>query len=302
MAGVSAWPERLSGKQKRAIEELVAGQEYANQLQILVCNPSSFQETGHLSSPKKEELVQKILRSFDQTLAVLTSVESAEVSQSKTASNEDSSIGSRRRPASKEKRGCYKRKRTAQACTVVSATMEDGHAWRKYGQKEILNSEHPRSYFRCTRKYDQGCLATKQVQRMEDGSQMYRTTYIGTHTCSNPSFKALPLIITDSECWETVTANNGNSDIPIKQHREWQSDLSPTSVAVKQETKEETPTTPSDLTDLDCVMWKDLMGDGFEYCSVSNVYASCAEMRSGDLEELEFGIKPVEFENDFEFD
>ncbi|KAK8542320.1 hypothetical protein V6N13_137104 [Hibiscus sabdariffa] len=307
MASVSAWPERLSGKQKRAIEELVAGQEYANQLQILFCNPSSFQETGRLSSPKIEELIHKILRSFDQTLAVLSSVESAEVSQSQTASNEDSSIGGRRRPASKEKRGCYKRKRTAQAWTVVSATMEDGHAWRKYGQKEILNSEHPRSYFRCTRKYDQGCLATKQVQRMEVGSQMYRTTYIGTHTCTNHSFKAPPLIITDSECWGTATVNISDSSIPIKQHHDGQSDLSPTSVAVKQETKEETPTTPSDLTDLDSVMWKDLMGDGLEYCSepagmVPNVYASCTEMRSGNFEELEFGIKPMEFENDFEIE
>ncbi|GMJ11832.1 hypothetical protein HRI_004852400 [Hibiscus trionum] len=304
MASVSAWPERLSSKQKRAIKELVEGQEYANQLQILFHN--SGQETAHLSSPEKEALLHKILRSFDQTLAVLSSVESAQVSHSHTASNQDSSADSRKRPVSKDKRGCYKRKRTEQAWTVVSATMEDGHAWRKYGQKGILNSKHPRSYFRCTRKHDQGCRATKQVQRMEDGSQMYRTTYIGTHTCTNYSSKAPPLIITGSECWETVDVNNGDSGIPIKLHRDRQSDPIPTSVAVKQETKEETSTTPSDLTDLDSIMWEDLMGDGFEYCSepagmVSDVYPSCTDMSSRNFE-LEFGIKPLEFEHDFEFD
>ncbi|KAE8733409.1 hypothetical protein F3Y22_tig00001293pilonHSYRG00003 [Hibiscus syriacus] len=292
MGSVSARPER-------AIEELVEGQEYANQLQILFRNPSSSQGTAHLSSA----LIDKILRSFDQALAVLSSVESAEVSLSHTASNEDSSINSSSRPpATKGKRGCYKRKRSADAWTVVSATMEDGHAWRKYGQKEILSSKHPRSYFRCTRKYDQGCGAIKQVQRMEDGSQMYRTTYIGTHTCTNHAFNAPPLIITNSESWETGTVDNGDSEILIK-HHDQRSDPTPKSVAIRQETKEETST---DVTELDCMMWKDLMGDGFEYCSepgemVCNVYPACAEMSCPNFE-LEFGIKPMKFENDFEFD
>lgn len=41
-----------------------------------------------------------------------------------------------------------------------------------------------RSYFRCGHKYDQGCLAKKQVQRDQENSNMYRTTYIGIHTCN----------------------------------------------------------------------------------------------------------------------
>ncbi|XP_022146751.1 probable WRKY transcription factor 54, partial [Momordica charantia] len=40
-----------------------------------------------------------------------------------------------------------------------------------------------RSYFRCTHKYDQGCKATKQVQKMDDGSGNYKITYMASHTC-----------------------------------------------------------------------------------------------------------------------
>lgn len=42
-----------------------------------------------------------------------------------------------------------------------------------------------RNYYRCTHKFDQGCQATKQVQRTEDNPPMYRTTYHGHHTCRN---------------------------------------------------------------------------------------------------------------------
>ncbi|XWS74482.1 hypothetical protein CRYUN_Cryun01aG0001800 [Craigia yunnanensis] len=311
MATVSTpWPERLSSNKKRVIQELIHGQECATQLQIHFHKPS--EEVGRLSA---EELVQKIMRSFNETLSVLSSCDSAEVSQNQATSNDDSpccddrrsedSSESRKRPASKDKRCGYKRKRAAQTWTVVSTTTEDGHAWRKYGQKDILNSKHPRSYFRCTRKHDQGCRATKQVQRMEDDSQMYQTTYIGNHTCRD-SFKA-PQFIRDSESWESYMVTSGGSKIPSKQqHHHLNPSTTPT---VKQESKEET--TPSDLTDLDSIMWKDIMDGGFEYSSepgmgsdygdvVSNMY-SFTEITSRNFE-LDFVIKPVEFENDFNFD
>ncbi|XP_022743380.1 probable WRKY transcription factor 70 [Durio zibethinus] len=310
MGSLSPWPERLSSNKKRAIQELAQGQEFTTQLQILLHKPS---EEG--VSLLAMELAQKILRSFNQTISLLSSVDSAEVSKNQATSNDDSpccddrrsenSSESRKRPASKDRRGRYKRKRDAQTWTVVSATTEDGHAWRKYGQKEILNSKQPRSYFRCTRKYDQGCRATKQVQRMEDDPQMYQTTYSGTHTCTH-LFKA-PQIIKDSESWESQMVTSGDSKIPSKQHHHH---LNPTTAPnVKQESKEET--TPSDLTDLDSIMWKDIMAGAFEYSSepgmvsdygnaVYNVYP-CIEITSRNFG-LDFEIKPVEFENDFEFD
>ncbi|KAI9108019.1 hypothetical protein K1719_020892 [Acacia pycnantha] len=80
--------------------------------------------------------------------------------------------------------------KSAQIQTWVEETKrspkEDGHAWRKYGQKIILKAKHPRNYYRCTHKHDQGCEAIKQVQKIQDDPPLFRTTYFGHHTCTNP--------------------------------------------------------------------------------------------------------------------
>ncbi|KAG6482421.1 hypothetical protein ZIOFF_059052 [Zingiber officinale] len=44
-----------------------------------------------------------------------------------------------------------------------------------------------RSYFRCTHKYDQGCLARRQVQQAEDDPKTFVITYDGEHTCRDPA-------------------------------------------------------------------------------------------------------------------
>ncbi|KAE8709786.1 Detected protein of confused Function [Hibiscus syriacus] len=267
---------------KRVIEELVNGKDCATQLQILLHNSS--EKSGRLSA---QELVHQIFTSFDHSISLLTGAESVEVAQNQAISYYDSPC-CKKRPVSTEKRGCYKRRKAEQTRTVVSATVEDDHAWRKYGQKHILNSEHPRGYFRCTRKYDQGCKATKQVQRMDDGSQMYQITYIGNHTCRPDSFKA-PQIISDSESWQShKMVTFVNSDIPSS------------TTTTKQEVKEETTTTTSGLTDLGSViMWKDIIGADYGDV-VSNVYSSY-EITSQNLE-LDLVMKPVEFEDNFELD
>jgi hypothetical protein len=40
-----------------------------------------------------------------------------------------------------------------------------------------------RNYYRCTHKYDQGCKATKQVQKIQEEPLLHKTTYYGHHTC-----------------------------------------------------------------------------------------------------------------------
>ncbi|XP_021992994.1 probable WRKY transcription factor 41 isoform X4 [Helianthus annuus] len=59
----------------------------------------------------------------------------------------------------------------------------DGHMWRKYGQKEILNAKYPREYYRCTYRNTHGCCATKQVQRSSQDPSTFDITYLGKHTC-----------------------------------------------------------------------------------------------------------------------
>ncbi|KAM0948031.1 putative transcription factor WRKY family [Dioscorea sansibarensis] len=60
---------------------------------------------------------------------------------------------------------------------------DDGFTWRKYGQKDILGSSFPRSYYRCTHKTFYGCNAKKKVQRLNEDPLTYEVTYNGKHTC-----------------------------------------------------------------------------------------------------------------------
>ncbi|XP_052184363.1 WRKY transcription factor 55-like [Diospyros lotus] len=80
---------------------------------------------------------------------------------------------------------------------------EDGYTWRKYGQKEILNSRFPRSYFRCTHQKLYQCPAKKQVQRLDDDPFTFEVTYRGDHTCimssTAPSAAPPPLEITPQQ-------------------------------------------------------------------------------------------------------
>ncbi|XP_057520526.1 probable WRKY transcription factor 53 [Amaranthus tricolor] len=70
---------------------------------------------------------------------------------------------------------------------------EDGFSWRKYGQKDILGAKNPRSYYRCTYRNIQGCVATKQVQRNDEDPMIFDITYKGKHTCTlTPRSKSAP--------------------------------------------------------------------------------------------------------------
>ncbi|KAJ1285978.1 hypothetical protein BS78_03G318600 [Paspalum vaginatum] len=65
---------------------------------------------------------------------------------------------------------------------VTSGTTVDGFIWRKYGQKDINGHKHPRLYYRCAHK-NQGCSATRRVQRTQDQPAAYEIAYYGEHTC-----------------------------------------------------------------------------------------------------------------------
>ncbi|CAN4075896.1 unnamed protein product [Withania somnifera] len=69
--------------------------------------------------------------------------------------------------------------------------IDDGHSWRKYGQKDILGAKYPRSYYRCTNRHMQNCWATKQVQRSDDDPTVFEITYKDSHTCYLPTTSAL---------------------------------------------------------------------------------------------------------------
>ncbi|XP_062204646.1 probable WRKY transcription factor 41 [Phragmites australis] len=72
--------------------------------------------------------------------------------------------------------------------TDTYAPYDDGHQWRKYGEKKLSNSNFPRFYYRCTYKNDMKCRATKQVQQKDTSDPpLFSVTYFNHHTCSTSS-------------------------------------------------------------------------------------------------------------------
>ena len=75
-------------------------------------------------------------------------------------------------------------KYTTRVPTVTSGAADipgvgDKYSWRKYGQKTIKGSPHPRCYYRCGTV--KGCPARKHVERATDDPAMLVVTYEGDH-------------------------------------------------------------------------------------------------------------------------
>ncbi|XP_042501212.1 probable WRKY transcription factor 70 [Macadamia integrifolia] len=227
----SPGPEKFSGGRKKVVDKLLQGRDFAAQLQLILRD-----STGDHVSVTAKELVPRILKSFTEAIAALSSGESGEVSGDPATAeaglpcydgqrNEDSGEKRKKSASIDQRRGGYKRRKMIETSIHTTSTpIEDGYSWRKYGQKEILNAKFPRSYFRCTHKHDQGCQATKQVQKTEDEIPMYRTTYIGQHTCRDvlkaPQFvmddipKEAFLFTFESTNTTTTTKEDLNSGFP----------------------------------------------------------------------------------------
>lgn len=75
------------------------------------------------------------------------------------------------------------RNRTVVRVPAISPKMADipvdEYSWRKYGQKPIKGSPHPRAYYKCSTV--RGCPARKHVERALDDSSMLIVTYEGEH-------------------------------------------------------------------------------------------------------------------------
>ncbi|XP_030538759.1 probable WRKY transcription factor 70 [Rhodamnia argentea] len=205
-----------------AMKELVRGQDLAKQL-------LNAMSRGGSPSPSAEDVADELVASFANALSRLGHSEPDDRSQVSdgpddrtTTGSQDSSEESSRR---KDGRGRYKRRRGSDSWSRISTALtDDGHAWRKYGQKSILNTDFPRSYYRCTHKFEQKCQATKQVQMISKDPPMYQTTYYGVHTCKN--LLNSPQIIFDPEDEDAKNLVSFGSNASSSQNNPFFSSLS----------------------------------------------------------------------------
>ncbi|XP_024985978.1 probable WRKY transcription factor 41 [Cynara cardunculus var. scolymus] len=186
-------------EQNTVIHELTQGIQMAKQLR------------SNLNSPQvRDFLIHNILSSYDKILLVLKSADSAgpptpglldsPISGGSLQSGGfefgqlvDDQLGqnvvSRKRKASTE----WEDQVRISTDDGLEGKTDDGYNWRKYGQKLILGSKYPRSYYRCTYRKAKNCLATKQVQRTDEVPAVFEIAYKGKHTCNHgPTQSAAP--------------------------------------------------------------------------------------------------------------
>ncbi|TKY49208.1 WRKY transcription factor 70 [Spatholobus suberectus] len=239
-----------SNGRKAMEEELVKGRDITNHLlEILVpkCNThhGGVQVEG-LVLPFAEDLVRKVLRSFTNTLLLLnTDMDvSDEVVMPTTIKDVSSSVKCPK-PEDKDynnflnakrRRGCHKSSSPTWE-NNSSILTEDGYVWRKYGQKMTMNAKYLRSYYRCTHKYDEGCPAIKQVQRIQEDPPLYRTTYYGHHNCKSSSSPEIMIMEPPSSSGSSKVLSFSNT-FPSKEEYPFSSSLSS---STKQEPMEVIP-------------------------------------------------------------
>uniref|UniRef100_A0A5B6YRM7 WRKY domain-containing protein n=1 Tax=Davidia involucrata TaxID=16924 RepID=A0A5B6YRM7_DAVIN len=97
---------------------------------------------------------------------------------------------------SKKRKSRVKRVVRVPAISMKMADMPpDDFSWRKYGQKPIKGSPHPRGYYKCSSV--RGCPARKHVERAMDDPTMLIVTYEGEHNHSH-SITTEPLVLESS--------------------------------------------------------------------------------------------------------
>ncbi|KAJ1297244.1 hypothetical protein BS78_01G362900 [Paspalum vaginatum] len=177
-------------RESAAVSDLIVARDGAETLRTFLL------QLDHQRAPWAQQVIEDVLSRVSSAMSVLATSGGAAAEGPSPGAGSDgarpqqsvSSCGNKRKQSGSSSR------RSNRLCTrTITSTLEDGHVWRKYGQKEIQNSPHPRSYYRCTHKSDQGCSAKRYVQRCETDPSKHVVAYYGEHTCRDPS--TIPLIV-----------------------------------------------------------------------------------------------------------
>ncbi|CAA2965375.1 probable WRKY transcription factor 30 [Olea europaea var. sylvestris] len=179
MEKVSSWDRKI------VISELTQGRDLASELKNQLQPAKSREACQHL--------VEKILSSYDNALSLLNCMALIENpsqgngllrSASPRSSDGSDLIDSKDLVIKKRKTLAKWSAQVRVGCgTGLEGPFDDGYNWRKYGQKDIFGAKFPRAYYRCTHRHTQGCLATKQIQKTDEDTSLFKINYKGRHSC-----------------------------------------------------------------------------------------------------------------------
>ncbi|KAJ9555837.1 hypothetical protein OSB04_010451 [Centaurea solstitialis] len=174
-------------EQTTVIHELTQGIQMAKQLRANLNSPQARDFLIHNILSSYEKLLY-VLKSADSTGSPTPSLPDSPISGGSLQSGDFDNVVSRKRKAPTEWEDHVR------ICTDdgFEGKTDDGYNWRKYGQKLILGSKYPRSYYRCTYRKAKNCLATKQVQRTDGIPAICDISYKGKHTCNHGGQSAAP--------------------------------------------------------------------------------------------------------------
>ncbi|CAL0319489.1 unnamed protein product [Lupinus luteus] len=183
--------DNMGDSPNNLIHELLQGLELARQLQMNLHVPYSSKET-------RDQLIQKIISTFEKALQMVNLKRESliepssqhlafRMSESPPLSDSEDYIDLKDHDHNvsikREILPIWTKTIRVNPGKGVEGPLDDGHSWRKYGQKDILGAVYPRGYYKCTDRNVQGCLATKIEQRSDEDPTVLEITYRGKHTC-----------------------------------------------------------------------------------------------------------------------
>ncbi|KAL1559659.1 WRKY transcription factor [Salvia divinorum] len=149
------------------------------------CTPTMSSTRSFISSLSMDGSVANMDGSVFHLIGAARSADQASYHHKRRCSGrgEDGSVkcgGSGRCHCSKKRKHRVKRSIKVPAISNKIADIPpDEYSWRKYGQKPIKGSPHPRGYYKCSTV--RGCPARKHVERCLQDPAMLIVTYEGEH-------------------------------------------------------------------------------------------------------------------------